>query len=50
MVTIPDGVSDGNQIAFVYKGDIYTVGVDGGDAKATFQSKMDLQLFGALMG
>ena len=35
---------DGNQIAFVYKGDIYTVGVDGGDAKRlTFQSKMDLQ-------
>ena len=35
---------DGNQIAFVYKGDIYTIGVAGGEAqRLTFRPEMDLQ-------
>ena len=40
----PSVSPDGTTIAFVYKGDIYTVGVEGGEAqRLTFQPEMDVQ-------
>ena len=40
----PSVSPEGTTIAFVYQGDIYTVGVEGGEAqRLTFQPEMDVQ-------